>query len=89
MKVILDTNVLMSGIFFGGPPGRILEAWRDGHLRFVLSLEILEEYRRVAIELAAKYPGVDVLPILELFTAQSLFCDAPSLPVQICDDPNI
>jgi predicted nucleic acid-binding protein len=27
MRVVLDTNVLMSGIFWSGPPARILEAW--------------------------------------------------------------
>ena len=30
MKVVLDTNVFVSGVFFGGTPGRVLEAWRDG-----------------------------------------------------------
>ena len=28
MKVIIDTNVLVSGIFFFGPPYEILNAWR-------------------------------------------------------------
>jgi len=27
MKVVLDTNVVISGIFFSGPPARILAAW--------------------------------------------------------------
>ena len=87
MKAVLDTNVLISGIFFGGPPGQILDAWRDGHLQFVLSIEILEEYRRVAEVLASSYPGVDAFPILDLFTAQSYICDAPPLPGQVSDDP--
>jgi len=25
MRVVLDTNVLLSGIFFGGPPSKILK----------------------------------------------------------------
>ena len=29
MKIVLDTNVLVSGIFWGGPPSKILEAWHD------------------------------------------------------------
>ncbi len=29
MKIVLDTNVLMSGIFFAGPPYEILRAWRE------------------------------------------------------------
>lgn len=27
MIVVLDTNVLVSGIFFHGPPAAILDAW--------------------------------------------------------------
>jgi predicted nucleic acid-binding protein len=46
MKVVVDTNVLMSGVFFGGVPGRILEAWRDGKLTLVVSPPVLEEYHR-------------------------------------------
>ena len=30
MRVVTDTNVLISGIFFGGPPAQILKAWHDG-----------------------------------------------------------
>jgi predicted nucleic acid-binding protein len=32
MKIVLDTNVLISGIYFSGPPGTILQAWRSGYL---------------------------------------------------------
>jgi predicted nucleic acid-binding protein len=27
MRVVLDTNVFISGVFFGGPPHQILKAW--------------------------------------------------------------
>ena len=37
MKVVLDTNVLISGVFFSGPPRPILEAWRDGRVELVVS----------------------------------------------------
>ena len=40
-RVVLDTNVVLSGIFFGGVPGRILDAWQVGHLTLVLSPAIL------------------------------------------------
>ena len=29
MKVVVDTNVVISGVFFGGNPRRVLEAWRQ------------------------------------------------------------
>jgi uncharacterized protein len=47
VRVILDTKVFVSGVFFSGPPYRILEAWRGGKLQLVASQEILEEYQRV------------------------------------------
>ncbi len=40
MKVVLDTNVLISGIFFSGPPARILAAWADGEFELVASVDI-------------------------------------------------
>jgi predicted nucleic acid-binding protein len=30
MKIVLDTNVLVTGIFFSGPPADILRAWSRG-----------------------------------------------------------
>lgn len=43
MRAVLDTNVLVSGVFFSGPPYEILGAWRHGRLGLVLSAEILDE----------------------------------------------
>ena len=48
MRIVLDTNVLISGIFFSGPPFEILKAWSDDKVRLVLSPEILDEYYRIA-----------------------------------------
>jgi len=44
VKVVLDTDVLVSGLLFGGVPGRILTAWSTGTIRLVISPPILEEY---------------------------------------------
>ena len=37
MRAIIDTNVFVSGIFFHGPPYAILDAWRDGRLKLIVS----------------------------------------------------
>jgi len=48
LKVILDTNVLLSGLINpGGVPGRIVQRWRDGGLELVLSERQLEEIEEV------------------------------------------
>jgi len=47
--VILDTNVLLSGLRAGrSPPADIVDAWREGRFRLVTSIEQIEEFRRTA-----------------------------------------
>ncbi len=47
-RVVLDTNVLVSGLAYpGSVPGRIVAAWRQGGLDVVLSHYILDELQRV------------------------------------------
>ena len=66
MRVILDTNVFVSGVFFSGPPYQILTAWRDGKIQLVVSPEILEEYQRVGEILSEQFSEVDLSPIIDL-----------------------
>lgn len=48
IRVVLDTNVLVSGLAYPGSiPGRIVAAWHQGALEVVLSHYILEELTRV------------------------------------------
>ena len=88
MKVVLDTNVLVSGIFFSGPPAEILRAWSRGKFRLVLSPEILDEYTRVSAELADKVPDIDTQRILELVVVHSEVCSPGKLPQRVCEDPH-
>lgn len=48
-KVVLDTNVLVSAVLFGGEPGRVVDAAREGVLVGVTSLYILNEFRTVLV----------------------------------------
>ena len=88
MKVILDTNVFISGVFFTGPPSQILKAWHDEKLQLVISQEILEEYERVAEELTAQFPLVNVRQILELVAVKAEHYSPPRLTEPVCDDPD-
>ena len=53
MIVVLDTNVVVSGIFFHGPPTTILEAWFEGRFEVCATPKILEAYLRVPEEVGA------------------------------------
>jgi putative PIN family toxin of toxin-antitoxin system len=88
VKIVLDTNVLISGIFFSGPPFEILKAWRNGKVKFVLSPEILYEYYRVANLLKEQFPNTDVEPILNMIAINSELTQAPALSEQVCEDKN-
>jgi len=88
VRIVLDTNVFVSAVFFGGVPGRILEAWRDGRLQLVLSAGILDEYQRVGQALSAHYGGVDLEPILALLTVEAEIIEAPALPAPVSADPD-
>lgn len=88
MRVILDTNVFISGVFFSGPPNRILNAWRDGKLKLVMSPEIFEEYLRVGAALSEQFPSIDLGQIFELVTIRAELVHARSLPDPVCVDPD-
>jgi putative PIN family toxin of toxin-antitoxin system len=88
VRIVLNTNVLVSAVFFGGVPGRILEAWRDGRIQLVLSPEILDEYQRVGQVLAAQYDGVDLDPFLGLLAVNAEMVDADALTEGVSRDPD-
>jgi putative PIN family toxin of toxin-antitoxin system len=88
VRVVLDTNVFVSGVFFSGHPNIILQAWRNGKIKLVVSAEILEEYRRIGELLAARFNGVDLEPFLALLAVEADVVFAPSIGESICDDPD-
>lgn len=49
MKVVVDTNVLVSGLRFGGVPGQILTAWTTGAFVLVVTPSILSNDALVAL----------------------------------------
>ncbi len=88
MRIVLDTNVFISGIFFSGPPSQILKAWKDKKIQIVLSNQILAEYQRVGEELSSKYSEIDIIPIIDLLTIYGEVVDSKDLSVSICEDPD-
>jgi putative PIN family toxin of toxin-antitoxin system len=56
LRVVLDTNVLLSGIAYpASVPGKIMAAWRHGSIDVLLSPYILDELRRVLPRLAYRH----------------------------------
>lgn len=47
MAVVVDTNVVVSGLLFGGIPSRLVSLWKAGLIEPIVSKKILDEYLRV------------------------------------------
>lgn len=88
MRVVLDTNVVISGIFFSGPPYTIINAWREGKIQIILTAEIFAEYQRVAGLFAVSYPGINVAKFMNLVLTHAEFVEKTDLPEQVCADPD-
>jgi hypothetical protein len=89
IRVVLDTNVLVSGLLFGGIPEKLIGLCKSGHVQAVMSREMVDEFLRVLTypkfqlsEAEIQYLlYIQVIPHVEMITAR------PS-PVVIRDDPS-
>ena len=47
VKVVADTNVVVSALLFGGKPGELIPLWQGRSIKPAASKEIIDEYLRV------------------------------------------
>ena len=73
MKIVLDTNVVISALFFGGKPQDLLQLVIGKTLDAYISPAIIEEYTEVMERIAKKYPRKK-----EIFPFNA-FCQASNL----------
>jgi predicted nucleic acid-binding protein len=55
MKIVVDTNVLISGVFFGGSPRKVLSAVVGERLTAVATKEIVDKFLGCAKDARALY----------------------------------
>lgn len=87
-KAVVDTNVVVSGIFWKGTPYEILKAWREGRFRLVLSPVIFGEYRRVLYEMTQKHASPALTAILATIESHSETVEPASFGRRVCSDPD-
>jgi len=93
MRVVLDTNVIVSSTLIrGGKEDRILRAWQEGDFDLVLSPGILEEMgRTLSYEKLSKYhrmTGEEIAAMLESFAGDSVLVPG-KLAVKASRDPAV
>ena len=57
MRIVIDTNVLISGVLFGGFPREILSAVVDQKIIACATTEIINEYEEVVQEMINRKQG--------------------------------
>lgn len=54
MRICLDTNVLVSGIFWKGLPGKVIDLWLENKFDLIATPAILDEYEKTIRKIGAK-----------------------------------
>ena len=86
MRIVLDTNVLVSGLLSPfGPPGDILRLLTIGTVRVCYDARILGEYRQVLRRPAFSFSHVQVDAVLAQLEADGDLVTAPPLPERLPD----
>ena len=88
MRVVLDTNVVMSAIFFGGRPLKIVRAAFAGKVELVATKAVLREYREVAERLHFKFPQVNHRRPLAILESKLTMVRPIALGRAVCRDPD-
>lgn len=89
LRVLADTNVLVSAFIAGGPPSRIIEEAIDGRIELVLATPVLAELERV-LTVKLRFGPERVREVRTLLTdlAQEVL-DAPiDAPEPVTGDPD-
>ena len=66
IRVVIDTNVVVSSLLFGGVPARLRSLWRDGTITPLISPEIMTEYLRVFTYPKFKLTGEEINTLLTI-----------------------
>src|SRR3989338_6628 len=87
MKVVLDTNVFVSGIHWSGASERVLRAWMNNKFEVVSSLPIIEEIIRVLMGFKVPLEPEDISWWESLILEKSMIV-VPKEKIDIVTDPD-
>src|SRR5215469_12358110 len=88
MRVVIDTNVMVSGVLNPhGPPGRIVNALLSETVTVLHDDRILSEYREVLLRPTFRFPLADVEVLLDFVESAGEHVSAQPLSL-VLPDPN-
>ena len=84
MNIVLDTNVLVSGLLSPvGTPGRIVDLVTSLRVTVIFDDRVLAEYREVLARPKLRIGPAEAAAVLDLIEREGLLVSAPPLPIQL------
>jgi putative PIN family toxin of toxin-antitoxin system len=87
MRIVVDTNIVASAIFFGGLPRKLIDLLLDDVITAVVSNTIFAEYKGTIDRLSKKYPERPISIPLGTLMSHFEFIE-PVSQLKICRDPD-
>jgi putative PIN family toxin of toxin-antitoxin system len=87
MKVVLDTNILISALFWRGPPYEVLRAAIDGRFTLCLSDAIEKELEGKLLN-KFRFPASETSLFLHLLKSKAAIADSPVRVRLLTSDPS-
>ena len=84
MKIVLDTNVLVSGVFWGGLPEKILESVVAGDVVLYASQDMVREYFRILDKIGKK--NADLIGQWKILLIELIMIVEPKVKIKSCRD---
>lgn len=86
MRIVVDTNVLISGVFFGGAPRRILSSIVNREITAYATAEIVDEYEVIVQEMIERKQGhINRTLLAPLIQAMEIV--ETTSHIELCRDP--
>ncbi len=87
MKVVLDTNIFISGIFWKGSSNKVILNWREGKFTLVTSLEAVSEIIKILKDFKIKLSDEMIKEWVDLIVRNSMIVDPKEKIEAVKDDP--
>ena len=92
MRIVVDTNILISAFFWGGLPSQVLDAARTGQCNIISSEPLLAELLVVLQrkKFAERIERLNTTPrkFIQNYRALVDVVEVVTLPQPVCDDPD-
>ena len=85
MRIVVDTNVIASAVYFGGKPYDLLKLIMEKKVSAIASKEIVDEYEEILARLQHKFPKLSKsIPFQEIVGKLTVI--KVSSDIRICRD---